>query len=148
MRRQKIVGDTTSRNNFSRKLYLGLERRKKRHEEPLDPQKPDGGRMMEMRVEESSSEEEFVEEPLVASKKRSKSQAQGCVARRDAIRGQRKFWRLIERSSAIQEKEEVEQAKEQVSSRRRRSELSDDKSSSDSGEERRGGDENARSVER
>ena len=128
-RHQKIAGDTTSRDDFARNLYLGLKAGKKRRAGDVEP---DNGRLVEMVGQESSSEDEFVEQEQVVKKKKPKRKEQ---------RKQRDDYSSDDSSDDDRDKRRARKKKKKSSKhskkkKRRKHESSDDESS-DSEEERR-----------
>jgi hypothetical protein len=134
-RHQKIAGDTTSRDDFARKLYLGLKGGKKRRADALDLP-PHDGRFVEMLAQESSSEDEFVEEQLVAAKKKKAKHRHKSREQVSSEDGESSDDSTRERRRSNKRKKKKSKRASKTS-RRRRSESSDDESSSDSEEERR-----------
>ena len=134
-RHQKIAGDTTSRDDFARKLYLGLKGGKKHRADVVDLP-PDDGRLVEMLAQESSSEDEFLGEQLVAAKKKNAKHRHKSREQVSSEDGESSVdsSRLRRRFKKRKKKKGNRTSK---NSRRRRSESSDEESPSDSEEERR-----------
>jgi len=72
-RHQNVAGDTASRDDFARKMYLGLKGGKKRRADQAQLKNPEDGKLQELLAQEtSSSEEEFIEEEANEKKPKGK----------------------------------------------------------------------------
>ena len=132
-RHQKVAGDTTSRDDFARKLYLGLKGGKKRRTTELCTPLPNDVRMVELLAQESSSEEEYVEKQQVVAterkKKKRKHSLKECKSSDES--------ESSDESSKESRSKKKKARRERKVSRRSRSESSDEEPDSDSSNERK-----------
>jgi len=125
-RHQKIAGDDTSgRDNFSQRLYMGLKQKKRRGKAELETEVVEPDHYKLLQEQESSSEEEFIEvEDDSASDKNEKKRRKKKAKKRK----RKKDYESNDDASSAQEEKKKE--KKRKKERRRNYDQSSDESSS------------------
>mmetsp|Transcript_21841 Transcript_21841/g.33178 ORF Transcript_21841/g.33178 Transcript_21841/m.33178 type:complete len:204 (-) Transcript_21841:228-839(-) len=127
-RHQKIAGeDTSGRDNFSQRLYLGLKKKKRRGKDTLETEVVDPDYYKLLQERESSSEEEFIEvEGEPSSDKREKKRR-----KRKSKRRKRDHESSDDSSSAREGENEKKEKTRKKERKRNNNSSSDDTSSRD-----------------